>query len=181
MNIRILIAAAALVPATLFAQERYATRSGEITFHSHTPVEDIEAVNHKATSVLDAASGALEFAVLIKGFEFEKALMQEHFNENYMESNTYPKATFKGKLTGVTAEQLKKPGTYDVTASGDLTIHGVAKPVSSKGTITVAEGGALKASSDFIVKPADHGIKVPGGVNVAEQIQVKVRIDYTKM
>jgi len=181
MNIRTSLLVAALLPLLASAQDKYATRNGEISFFSHTAVEDIDAVNHKATSVLDAATGAIEFAVLIKGFEFEKALMQEHFNENYMESNTYPKATFKGKVAGVTAEQLKTAGTYEVTVSGELTIHGVAKPVSSKGTLVSDGKGAVKASSDFIVKPADHGIKVPGGVNVAEEIQVKARIDYQKL
>ncbi len=181
MNIRTSFLVATLLPLLATAQDKYATRNGEISFFSHTAVEDIDAVNHKATSVLDAATGAMEFAVLIKGFEFEKALMQEHFNENYMESNTYPKATFKGKVAGVTAEQLKTAATYEVTVSGELTIHGVAKPVSSKGTLVSDGKGAVKASSDFIVKPADHGIKVPGGVNVAEEIQVKVRIDYQKL
>ena len=181
MNIRTSFLVATLLPLLATAQDKYATRNGEISFFSHTAVEDIDAVNHKATSVLDAATGAMEFAVLIKGFEFEKALMQEHFNENYMESNTYPKATFKGKVAGVTAEQLKTAATYEVTVSGELTIHGVAKPVSSKGTLVSDGKGAVKASSDFIMKPADHGIKVPGGVNVAEEIQVKVRIDYQKL
>ena len=181
MNLRKLLLGAALLPAIAFAQERYATRTGEISFFSHTPVEDIEAVNHKATSVLDATTNAIEFAVLIKAFEFDKALMQEHFNENYMESNTFPKASFKGKLSGITADQLKKAGTYEVTVTGDLTIHGVAKPATSKGTFTVDANGAIKATSEFAVKPADHGIKIPGGVNVADQIQVKVKMDYQKM
>jgi polyisoprenoid-binding protein YceI len=128
-------------------------------------------------------TGALQFAVLIKVFEFEKALMQEHFNENYMESNTFPKAEFKGKLTGVSADQLKKAGTYDAVVTGDLTIHGMTKPVTAKGTVTVDAAGAIKASSDFAVKPEDHGIKIPGVVrqNIAQEITVKVRLDYAKM
>jgi YceI-like domain len=181
MNTRQLFLISALVPACALAQERYSTRTGEISFFSKTAVENIDAVNHKATSVFDASTGAMEFAVLIKGFEFEKALMQEHFNENYMESNTYPKSTFKGKMEGVTVDQLKKPGTYDVTVSGDLTIHGVTKPASTKGTLEVSEAGAIKGSSTFMVKLADHGIKVPGGVNLAEEIEVKVQVNYTKM
>ena len=181
MNTRSIVLSAALLPALAYAQDRYATRTGEVSFFSHTSMEDIDAVTHKATSVFDASTGAVEFSILVKSFEFEKALMQEHFNENYMESNTYPKATFKGKYEGFSAEQLKKPGTYPVTATGDLTIHGVTKPVTSKGTITVDDNGVLKASSDFPVKPADHGIKIPGGVNIAEDIQVKARIEYRKM
>jgi len=173
----------ALLPLTAAAQERYMTRNGHIAFFSATPMENIEANNHKVTSVWDIGTGALQFAVLIKAFEFEKALMQEHFNENYMESNAFPKADFKGKITGITADQMKKPGTYPVVVEGDLTIHGVTKPVKASGTITVAADGAIAASSDFVVKPEDHGIKIPGVVrkNIAEQITVKVRMAYAKM
>jgi len=173
----------AMAPLALMAQERFATRNGHIAFHSSTPMENIEAHNRKVTSVWDATTGAVEFAVLVKAFEFEKALMQEHFNENYMDSNTFPKATFKGKFGGVTAADLKKAGTYPVDVSGDLTIHGVTKPVTSKGTITVDAAGVVKATSEFNVKPEDHGIEIPGVVrkNIAEQMKVTVALDYAKM
>lgn len=181
MTDRAFLTAIALMPAGLFAQDRFATRSGDVKFFSSTPVENIEAVNHKATAVFDPATGSVEMSMLIKGFEFEKALMQEHFNENYMESNTYPKSTFKGKITGASADDLKKPGKHEVSVEGDLTIHGVVKPRTLKGTITVAPTGAMTAESEFIVKPADHGIKVPGGVNVADEIKVTVKLDLQKM
>lgn len=178
-----LLIALAILPTATFAQERYMTRTGHIAFHSETPVENIHADNRKVSSVWDVTTGAVEFAVLIKAFEFEKALMQEHFNENYMESNTYPKATFKGKVLGVASEQLKKPGTYEGTVEGDLTMHGVTKPVKMKATVTVDANGTAKASADFLVKPEDHGIAIPGVVrkNIAEQIKVMVRMDYTRM
>lgn len=172
-----------LAPMALMAQDRFATRNGHIAFFSSTPMENIEAHNHKVTSVWDATTGAVEFAALIKAFEFEKALMQEHFNENYMESNTFPKAIFKGKIAGITATDLKKPGTYPVDVSGDLTIHGVTKPQAVKGTIVVDASGAVKATSEFNVKPEDHGIEIPGVVrkNIAEQLKVTVALDYAKM
>lgn len=175
--------AAMLLPLTASAQERYATRTGHISFHSETPMENIDADNRKVTCVLDATTGAMEFAALVKAFEFEKALMQEHFNENYMESNTYPKATFKGKMTGASADDMKKPGSYPVNVEGDLTIHGVTKAVMHPGTLTVEKDGSVKASSDFIVLPEEHAIKIPGVVrkNIAEKITVKVRLDLTKM
>ncbi len=180
---KIIILALAMLPMAATAQERYMTRTGHIAFHSETPIENIHADNRKVSSVWDASTGAVEFAVLIKAFEFEKALMQEHFNENYMESNTFPKATFKGKVLGVGAEQLKKPGTYEGTVEGDLTMHGVTKPVKTKATVTVDANGTAKASADFSVKPEDHGIDIPGVVrkNIAERIQVMVRMDYTRM
>src|ERR1700682_4428284 len=82
-----------------FAQSKYFTKSGSINFDASGPLEDIKAENKKATFVLDAKSGAIELAVLLKAFEFERALMQEHFNENYVESDKYPKSTYKGKIT----------------------------------------------------------------------------------
>jgi hypothetical protein len=178
-----LIILALLLPISVAAQERYMTRTGHIAFFSETPMENIEANNNKVTCVWDAGTEAIELAALIKAFEFEKALMQEHFNENYMESNTFPKATFKGKLSGVSAEQLKKPGTYPVELAGDLTIHGVTKPIKTSGTVEVDAKGAVKASCDLDVKPEDHGIGIPGVVrkSIAERIQVKVRLDLQKM
>jgi polyisoprenoid-binding protein YceI len=175
--------ATALLPLVAQAQERYGSRTGNVSFYSNTPSENIEAHNHKAASVFDATSGALEFSVLIKAFEFEKALMQEHFNENYMESSTYPKAVFKGKVTGVTADDLKKPGKYDVTIEGELEMHGVKRKVTEKGHISVQPTGAVKAECDLVVKPEDHKILIPAVVReqIAKEIQVKVRIDYQKM
>ena len=160
----VIIAAFFAAPLALTAQERYATRTGHISFHSETPMEKIEAHNHKSISVLDASTGAVEFAALMKGFEFEKALMQEHFNENYVESDKFPKAVFKGTLNGITADDLKKAGTKEVTAVGDMTMHGVTKPVTIKGTFTMEPTGAIKASSTFTIKPEDYNITIPGMV-----------------
>ncbi|HRD51979.1 MAG TPA: YceI family protein [Flavobacteriales bacterium] len=173
----------ALAPLTLAAQERYMTRTGHVDFHSSTPIEDIHADNDKVTSVWDATSGAIEFSLLIKAFTFEKALMQEHFNENYMESNKFPKATFKGTLKGVAADQLAKGGSYQVTVEGTINIHGVDQPIKTTGTITVDGKGGIRAESKFQVKPEDHGIKIPGAVrkNIAETMDLNVRMDYTKM
>ncbi len=172
-----------LIPMMAGAQERYGTRSGHITFFSETPMENIEAHNHKVSSVIDPATGAIQFAVLVKAFEFEKSLMQEHFNENYMESNTFPKADLKGTVEGMSAAQYKVPGVYAVTVKGDLTIHGVTRKVVEKGTITVEKSGAVVATSEFKVKPEDHGIAIPGVVrpNIAEHILVKVNMSYDKL
>jgi polyisoprenoid-binding protein YceI len=168
----------ALAPLVLAAQDRYMTRTGHIDFHSATPLED-----DKVTSVFDATTGAIEFSMLIKAFTFKKALMQEHFNENYMESSKFPKASFKGTMKGVTAEQLAKAGTYPVTVEGTITIHGVERPIKADGTFTVDGKGGIRADSKFQVKPADHDIKIPGAVrdNIAESLEVTVRMDYTKM
>lgn len=183
MKTRILLSALFALPLALCAQDKFGTRTGHIKFFSSTPMENIEADNRKVSSVFDATSSAIEFAALIKAFEFEKALMQEHFNENYMESNTYPKATFKGKVNGLPDGAAAKPGTYSVAATGDLTIHGVTKPVTVPGTITVNADGTLKLTTKFNVKPEDHGIKIPGMVrdNIAKEIEVTVAMDYQRM
>lgn len=159
------------------------TRTGHIEFTSSTPIETFTGTNDKVTSVWDATAGNVEFAALVKAFAFEKALMQEHFNENYMESNTYPKATFKGRINGVSAEQLTKAGTYSGTVEGMLTIHGVERPHKGVATITSDGKGGVQAVSELKVRPEDHGIKIPGVVRkqIAEEVEVKVRMDYTRM
>jgi hypothetical protein len=182
-NLKTVALSLAIAPLCLAAQDRYMTRNGHIEFHSSTPMEDIHADNDKVTSVWDATAGAIEFAVLIKAFTFEKALMQEHFNENYMESNKFPKATFKGTVSGVKAEQLAKEGSYPVTVEGILNIHGVDRPVKSAGTVKSDGKGGVRAESKFQVNPTDHDIKIPGAVrkNIAESLDVTVRMDYAKM
>ncbi|MCB9169554.1 MAG: YceI family protein [Flavobacteriales bacterium] len=182
-NLVIILLAALSLPNILQAQVRYATRNGHVSFLSETPLENIEATNDKATSVLDVSSGAVEVAVLMKAFSFEKALMQEHFNENYVESDKYPKGIFKGQVTGFVADAIGKPGTYPVSVKGDLTIHGVTKPVEANGSIMVEPAGTLKATTKFIVSPDDFDIRIPGLVrdNIAKQINVMVQIDYQKL
>src|SRR5689334_19788496 len=98
-----------------FSQKRYFTKNGKISFNAGTSLEDIDATNNSTLSVFDATSGQIEYSVLIKGFEFKRALMQEHFNENYMESDKYPKAIFKGKIMSIDKLNLGKEGSYPVT------------------------------------------------------------------
>lgn len=162
--------------------QKYISKNGHISFYSSTPIENIEANNNQAASILDASTGDLVFNVLIKSFEFKNALMQEHFNENYMESNKFPKASFKGKVTNISSVNFSKDGTYDVDVTGDLTIHGVTKPVSSKGTVSV-KGGTVSAESKFNVQPSDYSIQIPKLVEgkIAKQIEVRVDLTYSKM
>ena len=179
---KIVIATALLcgMSASVFAQ-KYMTRTGKVTFFSSTPVENIEAFNNDVSSVLYSKSGEVAFVVPIKSFKFEKALMQEHFNENYMESDKYPKADFKGKVTNLGDVNFAKDGNYSVKVAGALTIHGVTKNVSLPGTITV-KGGSITTNSKFKVKTADYGIKIPAMVKnkIAEQIEVTVNSILSK-
>ena len=167
--------------ASIHAQ-KYFTKTGEISFYSKTMIEDIEAVSNTATTVFDSESGKMQWAVLIKSFYFEKALMQEHFNENYMESSAFPKASFKGSIINYEILNLNKDGSYIVEFEGDLTIHGVTNAVRSEATFTVANG-IVKATSNLKVKVASYGIDVPAVVrkNIAEEIVITINAEYAKL
>lgn len=174
---------AAICIATLFSlsasAQTYITRNGRITFFSKAPVENIEANNNEVTSILDTRKGEFAFSALIKSFKFSKALMEEHFNENYLESNTFPKANFKGTITDLSKVHFSSDGTYPVTVKGDLTIHGVTKNIEVPGTITVSQG-KISASSKFSVKVKDYNIKIPNTVvnNISEMINITVDCKY---
>ena len=176
-------AAMAFAPVLTQAQDKFGARNGTITFFSSAPLEDITAVNHNAAGVLVPATGALEFSVLIKAFEFQKAKMQEHFNENYMESGKWPKAQFKGMLKPKPGEDLTTIGKHVVEVAGTLTIHGVEKPLSSTATLTVAPDGSIAANCVFNVRPEDHAIDIPAVVrdNIAKSVRVTVDITYRKL
>lgn len=161
--------------------QKVLTKNGSIRFYSETPVEKIEATNTQVNSALDLSTGDFVFKVLIKGFEFKKALMQEHFNENYMESDKFPNATFIGKITNLKDINFSKDGSYAAIVDGNLSIHGVTSKVSEKGTIEV-KGGKINTKSVFKVKPKDFNITIPGAVvaNIADYIQVFVDANLEK-
>jgi len=172
-----IILSALIISSTVtigFAQ-KYMTRTGKVTFFSSTPLENIEAFNNETSGVLDGQTGDVLFIVPIKSFKFEKVLMQEHFNENYMESDKYPKAELKGKITNLSDVNFTKDGNYNVKIAGKLTIHGVAKDVNIPGTVTV-KGNSVTAASKFMVKPSDYNIRIPSMVagKIASQIEVTV-------
>lgn len=162
--------------------QKYMTKNGNISFFSETPMETIKADNSQVNAALDAQSGDIVFKVLIKSFQFPKALMQEHFNENYMESDKYPNSIFKGKITNLSTIDFSKEGTYDSVIEGDMTIHGVTKAISVKGTFTVKSGEMIHGQSKFLVQVADYDIKISGTVinNIAESIEVIVDIELAK-
>jgi hypothetical protein len=161
------------------ASDKYFTREGKVSFNSDAPLEKIEANNSKASSVLDIATGQMEFSVLMKAFEFEKALMQEHFNENYVESTKFPKSIFKGKVDNISDVKFDKDGSYPVKVSGNLTLHGVTKPVTTNGTIEV-KNGKIAAVSAFSILLKDYNIEIPKLVEgkVANEVKIKVNVSY---
>jgi len=166
------------VISSSFAQAKYFTRTGHISFFSEAPIENIEAHNNQSTCILNGENGELAFSVIMRGFEFEKALMQEHFNENYVESNKYPKSTFKGKITNFENVDLSKEGRYEVNVKGQLTIHGESKEVSSDGVIEI-KSGRINAITSFPITLSDYNISIPKAVidNIAKVIEIKVDLN----
>ncbi len=161
------------------AQDKYFTKSGFISFFSHSPMEDITAVNKQVAAFLDIETGEITFAALIKSFTFEKALMQEHFNENYMESDNYPKATFKGKILDYDKAALLSGQPYKVKVEGKLLIRGIEKDLTTDVEL-IKEGNFIKGETLFIAKPSDFDIKIPALVkdNIAKEIEVTVKTKF---
>jgi len=155
----------------------FVSSSTEIDFFSEAPMENIEAVNKKSSSLLNTKTNQLVFQVPIGAFEFEKDLMKEHFNENYMETDKFPKATFNGNL--LQGVDFGKDGTYSAKAIGKFTIHGVEKERTMEGEIVIREG-VISLSAKFIVLLSDHNVAIPKVVvkNIAEEVLVKVKADY---
>ncbi len=162
------------VPVVAQAQ-KYISEKSSITFFSKATVEDIAAKNEKSMAMLDAGTGDIAFSVPIAEFQFEKSLMKEHFNEKYLESEKFPKATFQGKLTGFS---LSATGPQATQAKGQLNIHGVARDADITGTSEVRDGRIVLAAK-FIVRLEDHNVKIPQLLwkNIAESVEVT--IDFT--
>ena len=181
MKIRMhFLAVALLIGLTSFGQ-KVITRTGFVKFYSEAPLENIEATNNQVSSVIETSDGSFAFLVPIKGFVFEKALMQEHFNENYLESGKYPKGSFKGKIENIDAIDFSKDGTYSATFSGTMSIHGVDKKISEKATIIIKDG-VVSLESKFDLTPEEYGVKIPAGKrdNIAKIVEVTVKMNYEK-
>jgi hypothetical protein len=159
-------------------QDIYACKNARINIYSSAPIEDIEATALNGVSVYNAVTGELDFSVPIRGFHFPKKLMEEHFNEDYMESDKYPRAMFKGKLQE--QPDLSRDGTYPITVNGELLVHGISQPRSITGNLKV-NNGVVTMTSEFMVKCADHHIDIPQLVfhNIAESIRVRVTATYS--
>ena len=164
-----LLVSSGIVPAVA---QNYTTEKSFRSFYAHAPIEDIKAENVKAVSLFNSSTGEIAFSVPIKEYQFRKSLMQEHFNEKYMESEKYPKSIFQGKITGFNPQTK---GIQQVSTLGKLTIHGVTKEVNIKGTIEKL-ADKLNMKSSFIVKLEDYNIVVPQLLrnNIAEQVEVTI-------
>ncbi len=168
-----------LLVVQLGQAQKYFSKNAIIKFHSDSPMEKIEGVNSTASTVMDLASGKIEFAALNNAFVFEKALMQEHFNENYMESTKFTKTVFKGAIQDISKLNLSTPGVYKMMIQGDLIMHGVTKNISVPAEFTVDAKG-VHATAKFRVKCSDYDIKIPAVVknNVSNDVDISVKVDY---
>lgn len=163
-----------LYACTASAQKHY-TKNGSISFFSKTSLENISADNNQVVGILDTQTGEIQFSLLVRSFHFAKALMEEHFNEDYMESDKFPRATFRGNITDLSRVSFSTDGMYTVPVEGNMTIHGVSRKITTHGTIMI-NGGKITASSKFIVKVSDYNITIPALVkdNIAESVEISV-------
>jgi len=159
------------------AQTQHASDSSAIRFFSKTPIENIEAVNHKATSTISPAEYSIQFQVPMSGFQFENGLMQKHFNSMYLETDKFPFASFRGRLSD--SLDLSKDTVYITKATGILKLHGVDHADVYSGKVETKKGRTTLSCS-FKVKLEDHNIKIPGAtfLNIAQEIEVKVYFEY---
>lgn len=157
---KLILAACFIMGSSALFAQKLMTRTGKVSFYSSTSIENIEAFNNEVAAAYDASNGNLIFQLAIKSFKFEKQLMQDHFNDDYMESSKFPKATFNGAVADFSKVDIKKNGTYKVNVAGALMIHGITKKIATPGTIEVKDGAATFHGT-FNIALADYNIKIP--------------------
>jgi hypothetical protein len=174
----VLLACMFLVNTGILSAQKYYTKSGTIGFDatSASSPEKVEGMNRSATCVVDTKSGVMQFAVLMKGFAFERALMEEHFNENYVESHKFPKAEFKGKIKDNEQVDYAKDGIYTIKVKGDLIMHGETNEVETTGKLII-RGGKINTTAEFNILLSDYKISIPG--LVADKVSKSARISVS--
>lgn len=176
MKIRFIILFVFLVVNQIYSQEKYLTKEGYISFFSHSLAEDIKADNYQVLSIIDKETGEIAIQLLMKSFMFKKALMQQHFNESYVESHKYPKATFKGYILNFN-ELEGQNNTVEI--KGILSIHGKEKEISTLAKVEVLKD-QINLTGHFMVEVADFDIKIPVVVrnNIAKTIKVSFNLQH---
>ena len=167
-----------VISLSSFAQTKMLTKSGKITFEASVPAfEEVKAKNQAVTCVLNTTTGEFASLVLIKGFSFKVALMEEHFNENYMESDSYPKATFRGKIDNFDVSKLTATAK-EFTIKGKMDMHGKSKDITITANIKKSSDG-IEIDSDFSLNTNDFGIEIPSIVSKKVSKKVAVKLDVT--
>lgn len=182
MKKTIILSVLMLIATNFIFAQKYFTKTGSIQFYSKAQLEEITATSKQVSAILDITTGDFQFKLLMKTFEFEKALMQEHFNEKYVESDKYPDATFKGKIVNLKDVNFTKDGKYNVTVEGDLTIHGVTKKVTEQGVLEIKDG-KITATSTFNILLSDYNVTIPNTVvnNISKTIEIRVNTVLAKL
>ncbi|MBL4708592.1 MAG: YceI family protein [Flavobacteriales bacterium] len=170
-----------LVGLTTFSQNKLITKSGHAKFYSHTVVEDIEANNYKVISSIDPSTGVVVFSIPMQSFEFEKSLMQKHYNSpKFVDTQQFPKAKFKGQIENISKLDFTKDGTYEIKVSGDLSMHGKTKHLTEKGSIMIKDG-EVTVKASFKLRLADYEIAFEKGKpakNIAKEVTVSLNLNY---
>ncbi|MDT8394215.1 MAG: YceI family protein [Bacteroidales bacterium] len=183
MKTKMLIMIIALLGiSTMSYAQKYITKTGHIRFYSEAPLENIEAHNKQVNSAFNAETGDFVFRLLMKSFEFEKALMQEHFNENYVHSDKFPNATFVGKVVNAGDIDFDNKGEHEVVVKSELTIHGVTKEIETTGNF-ITGGEQITGESVFNIELDDYDVEIPGTVsnNISNTIEITVKVDLKKV
>lgn len=177
----ILLAGLIFLAVSSVNAQLYFTKNGHISFYSKTILENINASNEQVISVMNLQTGAIQFSLLNNAFQFPKAKMQEDFNEEYIESNKYPKSTFKGNIVNIQDINFKTEGVWNIDVAGNLTIHGVTKNITLRGQLIVKDE-KISASSSFKILLKDYNIPIPSIVanKISESIDVTVNCLYQK-
>ena len=163
-----------LLITSLLSAQKYATRSGKTSFTaSEETFEQIKAINNVSTAIVDSSNGDIAILLFISAFDFKIALMQEHFNENYMDSDKFPKATFRRKLEGFSIDTLKK----EYPLLGTLTIRGIKKEIETTATVMITEG-TIGITSNFTIKPQDFNIIIPKIVRKKIAKSININLNY---
>jgi hypothetical protein len=165
----------------IIAQNQIIDRNGTASFFSEAPMEDIEATNEKVLGAIDLDKGTLAVSMLMKGFQFERSLMQEHFNENYIESDKFPKATFKGVIKNFSELDFTKNASIEAEAEGEMEIHGVKKPFTASVKFDISKS-KIGAATTFDISIADFDVEIPRLVikNIAEVVEVKAKFNFVR-
>ena len=176
MNLKYLLLTILIGSMLSSSAQKFITKTGVIEINSRTPVYTIKGVNNKVASILDTEIGEVFASTLIRSFQFEEALVEERFNENYLEPDKYPNSTFQGKITDYKKIDFSKNGSYDITIEGKLTIHGVTNYIKERGKLIIKDG-IITTNTEVTISLKAFKIKVEDAYQL-DDVLLKIRFNY---
>ncbi|GGD05372.1 YceI family protein [Hyunsoonleella pacifica] len=167
-----------LINAFGFSQDKYIDKNGTIVFEASEKLfEEVKATNKSTTAIYNIKTNEIAALALLKGFRFKNSLMEEHFNENYIESDTYPKAIFKGKIVDLDTNEDLTETAVEVNVKGVLQLHGKEKAIETVLTIQKVDD-IISITGSFSVTPSDFEIEIPKIVRNKIAKVVNVNLDF---